>query len=141
MTHRLPWWSFSSGTHPVIPVISAHLTHRIVPRADRAWIAENWFPDNSEAQALFVKIHDFETDCRYFLNCFNSGLNSDQLVFSISAVHCFVCGHQLFKPPEDNYSQFCTILVFTPSWAGLTRMPCSIMSTHFWLNSSCPWLL
>ena len=65
-----------------------------------------WLVDLLEAQTLFIKIRDFETDCRQFLNCLNTSLNIRQLVFSVPVMNCFLGDKELFKPPDRNYSQF-----------------------------------
>ena len=65
-----------------------------------------WLVDLLEAQTLFIKIRDFETDCRQFFNCFNTSLNIRQLVFSVPVMNCFLGDKELFKPPDRNYSQF-----------------------------------
>jgi hypothetical protein len=56
---------------------------RFTSKTDRPKLAMTWFPNYALVQSLFIRIKDFETDCRNFLNCFNQGLGDNQLVFPL----------------------------------------------------------
>ena len=79
---------------------------RFTTKSNRATLANTWFL-NKSVQELFckIKIKDFETDCRNFLNGFNKEQGEDQLVFSIPSISCEVDGKQMFKPPDEEYTQ------------------------------------
>ena len=49
---------------------------RFTFKANRPKLAMTWFPNYDMVQSLFVRIKDFETDFRNFLNCFNHGLGN-----------------------------------------------------------------
>ena len=72
----------------------------------RASLATVWFPNNAHSQDLFlkIKVKNFETGCRNFLNGYNKSLGNSQKVFSIPASRCQVNGERLFKPPDEDYT-------------------------------------
>jgi hypothetical protein len=67
---------------------------------------ERWFADYPPAANLFRQIKDFEPDCRLFLNCLNSWLGPDQLIFSPPAIRVFIADREVFKPDDEKYSCF-----------------------------------
>ena len=67
---------------------------------------ERWFADYPPAASLFRQIKDFEPDCRLFLNCLNSWLGPDQLIFSPPAIRVFIADREVFKPDDEKYSCF-----------------------------------
>ena len=83
-----------------------HLFCRILSKTEKPEQAKSWFSASEEVQAKFLGIRSFETDCRTFLNAFNSSLGSKQLVVSLPALRCTVRGQQLYKPPDQGYYQF-----------------------------------
>ena len=78
----------------------------LLSKGNRTKLAATWFPKYALAQNLYVKIKDFEADCRNFLNCFNHGLGVNQLVFSFTALSCQVGKQKMYKPPDSNYRDF-----------------------------------
>ena len=85
---------------------------RFSSKADRSQQAPTWFPNYALVQSLFVRIKDFENDCRNFLNCFNKGLGTNQLVHTFPVLTCHVGDQQMFKPPDQKYSQFWVDILF-----------------------------
>ena len=77
---------------------------RFTSKTDRPKLAMTWFPNYALVQSLFVRIKDFETGCRTFLNSFNEGLGVNQLVFSIPSLTCQLGDQQV--PPDQKYRQF-----------------------------------
>ncbi len=67
---------------------------------------DRWFADCPPAANLFRQIKDFEPDCRLFLNCLNSWLGPDQLIFSPPAIRVFIADREVFKPDDEKYSCF-----------------------------------
>ena len=100
---------------------------RLTSKPDRSQLAPTWFPNYALAQSLFVRIKDFENDCRNFLNCFNKGLGTNQLVHTFPVLTCHVGDQQMFKPPDQKYSQF---------WVDINLGPGSISIYHVKENSS-----
>ena len=94
---------------------------RFTSKTDRPKLAMTWFPNYALVQSLFVRIKDFETDCRTFLNSFNEGLGVNQLVFSIPSLTCQLGDQQVFKPPDQKYRQF---------WVDFNLGPGSISMYH-----------
>ena len=79
---------------------------RILSKTEKPEQAKSWFSASKQVQAKFLSIRSFETDCRTFLNAFNSSLGSKQLVISLPALRCTVRGQELYKPPDQGYHQF-----------------------------------
>ena len=79
---------------------------RLSNKGNRTKLAASWFPKYALVQSLFIRIKEFEADCRNFLNCFNQGLGVNQLVFTFSALNCQVGNQEMFKPPDSNYRNF-----------------------------------
>ena len=79
---------------------------RLSNKGDRTKLAAAWFPKYALVQSLFIRIKEFETDCRNFLNCFNQGLGVNQLVFTFTALACQVGDQELFIPPDNKYRNF-----------------------------------
>ena len=79
---------------------------RLSIKGNRTKLAASWFPKYALVQSLFIRIKEFETDCRNFLNCFNQGLGVNQLVFTFTALACQVGKQEMFKPPDSNYRNF-----------------------------------
>ena len=65
-----------------------------------------WFASCPQAAKLFAAIHDFEPDCRLFLNCLNNSMGKDQQVFSVPAIKIFFSNVEVFKPCDPKYSNF-----------------------------------
>ena len=57
-------------------LVETLLMLRFTSKANRPKLAMTWFPYYDMVQSLFVRIKDFETDFRNFLNCFNHGLGN-----------------------------------------------------------------
>merc|ERR1719186_2096693 len=100
---------------------------RFTSKADRSHSAPIWFPNYALVQSLFIRIKDFENDCRIFLNCFNKGLGTNQLVHTFPALTCRVGDQQMFKPSDQKYSQF---------WVDINLGPGSVGIYHVKENSS-----
>merc|ERR1719186_2414515 len=100
---------------------------RFTSKADRSQSAPIWFPNYALVQSLFIRIKDFENDCRIFLNCFNKGLGTNQLVYTFPALTCRVGDQLMFKPPDQKYSQF---------WVDINLGPGSVGIYHVKKNSS-----
>ena len=79
---------------------------RLSIKGNRTKLAASWFPKYALVQSLFIRIKEFEADCRNFLNCFNQGLGVNQLVFTFTALACQVGNQEMFKPPDSNYRNF-----------------------------------
>ena len=73
---------------------------RFTTKSIRTELSNNWFPNYVKLQALFIRIKDFEADCRKFLNHFNEGLNEKAKVFSFKLLSCVFEGQNLVKPPD-----------------------------------------
>ena len=73
---------------------------RFTTKSIRTELSNNWFPNYVKLQALFLRIKDFEADCRKFLNLFNEGLNEKAKVFSFKLLSCTVEGQTLVKPAD-----------------------------------------
>jgi hypothetical protein len=76
---------------------------RFTSKTDRPKLAIIWFPNYVLVQSLFIRIKDFETDGRNFLNSFNHGLGDNQLVFPLPSLTCHVGEQQMYKPPDPKY--------------------------------------
>ena len=79
---------------------------RFTSKSDRQQSALSWFPNHAVVQSLFVRIKDFESDCRNFLNNFNASLGGNRLVHSIAAQTCHVGNYEVFKPNDEKYTKF-----------------------------------
>ena len=77
----------------------------MIPKEDKEELATTWFQDSAEAPVLFMKIRDFEVDCRKFLLAVNSSI-AMKLVFSLPVLRCKLRNQELFKPPGENYPTF-----------------------------------
>ena len=79
---------------------------RFTTKSIRTEQSNNWFPNYVKLQALFLRIKDFEADCRKFLNLFNEGLNEKAKVFSFKLLSCTVEGQTLVKPADMSSPTF-----------------------------------
>ncbi|XP_062612315.1 synaptonemal complex protein 2-like [Saccostrea cucullata] len=79
---------------------------RIIPRKQRMYYAKQFFSDGKILQRfMLIKDANFETDCRIFLNEFNSSLNK-KLVYSIPCSWAVLGDKKLIKPNDDEYDHF-----------------------------------
>ncbi|CAL4061007.1 unnamed protein product, partial [Meganyctiphanes norvegica] len=57
-------------------------------------------------QALFLRIQDFDPDCRYFLNKFNESMGENRLVFTFPCHSAQIGQLKLSKPKASTYEKF-----------------------------------
>ena len=75
---------------------------KVTNKSIRQQVVKEWFPNYVKVQSLFLRIKDFETDCRNFLNLLNEGLGENCHVFSYKAISCQSEGTVMSKPDELN---------------------------------------
>ena len=73
---------------------------RFTNKSIRAEKVTNWFPNYVKLQSAFLKIKEFEVDCRTFLNLFNEGLADQAKVMSFKVLNVTVNDQVLMKPAD-----------------------------------------
>ncbi|KAK7043822.1 Synaptonemal complex protein, partial [Halocaridina rubra] len=80
---------------------------RMTSSAQRAKMVTKWFPYvDCTTHALFIRIIDFDPDCRHFLNSLNKSLGKHQGVFSIPCEKACIGQIELLKPQVASYEKF-----------------------------------
>ncbi|XP_058232448.1 synaptonemal complex protein 2-like isoform X2 [Hemibagrus wyckioides] len=80
---------------------------RMTPKKQREELAGKWFSYRSFASAFTtIRVKEFETDCRIFLNELNSYFGSSRRVYSYPCVRAFLDTTELFKPEDEHLQTF-----------------------------------
>ncbi|KAF2368313.1 hypothetical protein FHG87_000931 [Trinorchestia longiramus] len=79
---------------------------RLSSFSERTAGVSQWFPQlPCTHQALFTRIHDFDPDCRRFLNAYNNLLGSGRLVHTFAATSLTIGCLKVQKPSLASYEQ------------------------------------
>ncbi|XP_066502716.1 synaptonemal complex protein 2-like isoform X2 [Hoplias malabaricus] len=80
---------------------------RMTPKKQREDLAGKWFSHRSFASTFkTIRVKEFETDCRIFLNELNSYFGVSRRVFSIPCIRAFLEFTELFKPQDELLMDF-----------------------------------
>ncbi|XP_035382334.1 synaptonemal complex protein 2-like [Electrophorus electricus] len=80
---------------------------RLSPKKQREELVGKWFSYRSFASAFTtIRVKEFETDCRIFLNKLNSYFGASRSVFSFPCIRAFLGFSELFKPEDELLQQF-----------------------------------
>ncbi|XP_060718019.1 synaptonemal complex protein 2-like isoform X3 [Tachysurus vachellii] len=80
---------------------------RMTPKKQREELAGKWFSYRSFASTFItIRVKEFETDCRIFLNELNSYFGSSRRVFSYPCLRAFLDTTELFKPEDELLQKF-----------------------------------
>ncbi|KAK3515567.1 hypothetical protein QTP70_024592 [Hemibagrus guttatus] len=80
---------------------------RMTPKKQREELAGKWFSYRSFASTFTtIRVKEFETDCRIFLNELNSYFGSSRRVFSYPCIRVFLDTTELFKPEDEHLQTF-----------------------------------
>ncbi|XP_076869625.1 synaptonemal complex protein 2-like [Brachyhypopomus gauderio] len=80
---------------------------RLTPKKQRAELVGKWFSYRSFATDFAtIRVKEFETDCRIFLNKLNSYFGPSRSVYSFPCTRAFLDFTELFKPEDELVQQF-----------------------------------
>ncbi|XP_046689521.1 synaptonemal complex protein 2-like isoform X2 [Silurus meridionalis] len=80
---------------------------RMTPKKLRGELAGKWFSYRSFASSFTkIRVKEFETDCRIFLNELNSYFGSLSRVFSYPCITAFLDTTEMFKPDDELLQKF-----------------------------------
>ncbi|XP_053083847.1 synaptonemal complex protein 2-like isoform X2 [Pangasianodon hypophthalmus] len=80
---------------------------RMTPKKLREELVSKWFSYRSFASTFTtIRVKEFETDCRIFLNELNSYFGSSRRVFSYPCIRAFLDTTELFKPEDELLQNF-----------------------------------
>ncbi|XP_027028493.1 synaptonemal complex protein 2-like isoform X2 [Tachysurus fulvidraco] len=80
---------------------------RMTPKKQREELASKWFSYRNFASTFItIRVKEFETDCRIFLNELNSYFGSSRRVFSYPCLRAFLDTTELFKPEDELLQKF-----------------------------------
>ncbi|MCJ8745648.1 hypothetical protein PDJAM_G00132600 [Pangasius djambal] len=80
---------------------------RMTPKKLREELVGKWFSYRSFASTFTtIRVKEFETDCRIFLNELNSYFGSSRRVFSYPCIRAFLDTTELFKPEDELLQNF-----------------------------------
>ncbi|XP_072535099.1 synaptonemal complex protein 2-like [Salminus brasiliensis] len=80
---------------------------RMTPKKLREELAGKWFNYRSFASTFTtIRVKEFETDCRLFLNKLNSYFGDSRRVFSFPCSRAFLEFTELFKPQDELLKEF-----------------------------------
>ncbi|XP_060756065.1 synaptonemal complex protein 2-like [Neoarius graeffei] len=80
---------------------------RMTPKKLREELVGKWFSYRSFASTFTtIRVKEFETDCRIFLNELNNYFGSSRSVFSYPCIRAFLDTTELFKPEDELLQKF-----------------------------------
>ncbi|XP_069127747.1 titin homolog isoform X2 [Argopecten irradians] len=105
---------------------------RIIPKKFRSKFASHLFSKADLLhQFLDIRDQDFETDCRTFLNTYNSDGSQNQRVRSIPCLSAFLGDRELRKPNDPGYDEFWVDFNFGSNRLSIFCEDCSGYSEDF----------
>ncbi|XP_042222229.1 synaptonemal complex protein 2-like [Homarus americanus] len=81
--------------------------YRMSTSFERSKCVTQWFPDlDCTLHSLFIRISEFDPDCRRFLNAFNAFHGDNRKVYTLPCLSAIIGKLPLSKPKDPSYQKF-----------------------------------